>query len=121
MKIKSIWIEAEEWAPGQWNPSDDNTDVIVTLDDDTRWVATFFSYKNISSLVEKNGRTGECLAGKYFWASDMILVDKVTRSRIEEVTAYLIDQEHLEFRSIFNRIVKDQELSAAGNADKSRA
>ncbi|MBN1512620.1 MAG: hypothetical protein JXB13_11455 [Phycisphaerae bacterium] len=109
MKIKSMWIEAEEWAPGQWTPSDDNTDVVVTLDDDSKWVASFFSYRNISSLVEKDRRTGECLSGRYFWASDMILVDEVSRKRIEEVTAYLVEQRYWEFTAIFQKFEDSEE------------
>jgi len=120
MKIQSIWIEAEEWAAGEWTPADDNTDVIVTCDDGSRWVATFFSYRNITSLVEKNQRTGECLSGKYFWASDMILVDEVTRARIEEVAHYLSEEEPLEFKSVFTRVDEDAEQTAAGDADKPR-
>jgi hypothetical protein len=27
----SIWIEAEERALGEWNPCDDNSDVIITF------------------------------------------------------------------------------------------
>ncbi|WP_240636617.1 hypothetical protein [Paenibacillus silvae] len=29
----SIWIEAEEWAEGEWNTFDDSTDAIVTFED----------------------------------------------------------------------------------------
>src|SRR5437773_12452056 len=45
----------------------------------TTWVATFFSYQNILSLANKNRVAGECLGGKYFVATDMILVAEVTR------------------------------------------
>src|SRR5437870_2693563 len=92
----SIWIEAEQRAPGEWNPSDDNTDVIVTFENGARWVATFFSYQNILSLAKKNRNTGECLDGKYFVATDMVLVDEVTRQRIEEVVAELIERNDFE-------------------------
>jgi len=92
----SIWIEAEQWAPGEWTPSDDNTDVIVTFENGARWVATFFSYQNILSLASKNRGTGECLDGKYFVATDMILVDEVTRHRIEEVVADMIARNNFE-------------------------
>ncbi|GFN33979.1 hypothetical protein [Paenibacillus xylaniclasticus] len=84
-----IWIEAEQWEGG-WNPYDDNTDVIVTFEDGSRWVASFFTYKNVQSLVEKNRHTGECLHGKYLWSSDMILVDECSRERIEEVIGHLL-------------------------------
>jgi len=86
----SIWIEAEEWAPGEWVPRDDNSDVIVSFKNGARWVATFFSYQNILSLAEKNRHTGECLHGQYFAATDMVLVDEISRKRIEEVVDDLL-------------------------------
>src|SRR5262249_32714919 len=92
----SIWIEAEQWETGEWTPSDDNTDVVVLFEDGSRWVATFFSYQNVSSLAEKNRATGECLGGKYFVATDMILVDEVTRQRIEEVIEELLNRSEFE-------------------------
>ena len=98
----TLWIEAEEWAPGHWSPADDNTDVIVTFEDASRWVATFFSYANIHPLTQKNRRTGECLAGAYFWASDMMLIDEVSRPRIEEVVHHRIQEG--EFEAIFTRL-----------------
>ena len=113
--VSHIWIEAEEWAPGQWTPDDDNTDVIVTLSDGSKWVASFFSYKNICSLSENNRETGECLSGKYFWASDMILADEVSRERIEEIIAHLMRQGPLELQSIFSRIEQDVEQADDGD------
>ncbi len=89
----------EQWVPGSWNPEDDNTDVIVTWEDGSRWVATFFAYQNVQTLSEKNRRTGESLSGAYFWASDMILADKVSRQRIEQIIEELIKTG--EFETIF--------------------
>jgi hypothetical protein len=97
----SIWIEAEEWAVGEWNKYDANTDVIVTFKDGARWIASFFTYKNIQTLAEKNRQTGECLRGKYFWGSDMLLVDECSRNRIEEVIGHLIIQG--DFELIFDK------------------
>lgn len=96
-----IWIEAEEWAEGEWDIHNDNTDVIVEFDNGDRWVASFFTYSNIGKLVEKNKSTGERLNGKYFWGSDMILVDEVSRERIQEVIDYLINKG--EFECVFKR------------------
>jgi hypothetical protein len=109
MKKYSIWIEAEAWAEGEWNIFDDNTDVIVKFDDGTRWVASFFTYQNILSLAEKDKSTGECLGGKYFWASDMILVDEVSRERIEEVTAELLKENDFEKVFAFCEEVNEEE------------
>lgn len=100
----SVWIEAEEWADGEWDIQNGNTDVIVEFDNKKRWVASFFTYSNISKLVEKNKITGECLNGKYFWASDMILVDEISRERIQEVIESFINEG--KFESIF-KVVTD--------------
>lgn len=96
----NVWIEAEQCSDG-WDIKNENTDVIVKFENGTRWVASFFTYSNISQLVEKNRRTGECLGGKYYWATDMILVDEVSRQSIEEVINYLISED--EFEAIFSR------------------
>lgn len=95
-----VWIESEQWAKGELDIKNDNTDVIVEFNDGTRWVASFFTYGNISKLVEKNRSTGEYLNGKYFWSSDMVLIDEISRERIEEVINHLISEG--EFQSIFN-------------------
>ena len=98
---KHIWIEAEEWAEGEWNIEDDNTDVIVTFSDRSKWIASFFTYINIQTLREKNKQTGESMNGAYFWSSDMALIDFVSRERIVEVINYLIEND--EFNSVFIR------------------
>lgn len=100
----TIWIEAEEWAEGEWNIHDDNTDAIVTFEDGSRWIASFFTYKNIQTLVKKNQQTGECLSGQYFRGSDMILVDECSRHRIEKVIEHLIIED--EFEMMFDKCDK---------------
>ena len=98
---RNIWIEAEEWETKEWDVEDVNTDVKVTLPDRSVWMATFFTYKNIQSLREKNEQTGECMNGTYFQASDMVLIDIATRERIVEVIDYLTDSG--EFESVFTK------------------
>jgi hypothetical protein len=84
-----IWIEAEQWS-SDFNIYDENTDVRVTLEDDSEWIATFFTYKNILNLRDKNKNTGECLSGKYFWASNMFLIDEISRENILNVVSELL-------------------------------
>jgi hypothetical protein len=98
----TIWFEAEVWAPDTWTPHDTNSDVIVTFADGARWVATFFSYANIATLTAKNQSTGECLAGAYFWANDMILVDAIRRPRIELIIQHLLEEQS--FTHVFRRL-----------------
>ena len=86
--IDKIWIEISD-TQGSINYSDCNSDVIFELNDGSKWMATFFTYKNIETLRRKNQLTGECLNGTYFCATDMILIsemsEKVIRSVLQEM------------------------------------
>ncbi len=108
----TLWIEGEAAAPGSENPATTNADALLTFADGTRWWATFFTYANITALSEKNRQTGENLSGKYFWAPHMILIDDVSRQRIEEVVAHLI--ETCEYHEIFEQLAPlDEDLDSA--------
>ena len=92
--IKSIWIESDDHGPivGGQKYFDDNSDVIVTFTDETKFIATFFTYDNIQTLRNKNRTTGECLNGKYFWSSDMIIIDKIDKDGIIQVIDHLLEE-----------------------------
>ena len=79
-----------------------NIDVIVHLVDGSEYVATFFTYENINRIVKAHQQTGEDLSGKYFWASGMILIDRIDRESIEEVIYDLLEQGS--FPSTFKRV-----------------
>ncbi|MBT2290552.1 hypothetical protein J7E73_15715 [Paenibacillus albidus] len=96
-----IWIEAEEWLEDSWDCNDCNTDVIVVFPDRSKWIASFFTYQNVETLRQKNIQTGECMNGSYFWSSDMVLIDVISRERIEQFIDHLI--EHDNFQSVFKR------------------
>ncbi len=102
-----LWIEAEAWAVGRWDPRDTNADVIVTLADGSRWGASFVSYANVATLVTQWKRTGECLHGTYVWARDMILIDTVSRPQIEKVVAHLLETG--DFKAVFSQLEEDYE------------
>ena len=106
-QIKEIWIESEDKGPiiGGKLETNDNSDVIITFTDSSRAIATFFTYKNIEFLRQKNKETGECLNGKFFWASDMIIVDKINRQEVEEIINHLISEGDL-FK-IFEKKIED--------------
>ncbi len=106
-EIQEIWIESEAKGviSGGEMEANDNSDVIVTFTDGSRAISTFFTYENIEFLRQNNKETGECLSGKFFWASNMILVDKINREGIEEIVNYLLLED--EFHLVFKKIVKD--------------
>jgi hypothetical protein len=104
-EITEIWIESKHTEGpiiGGKEFTDDNVDVIVTFSDGKRFVGSLFTYDNIKTLTEKNRRTGELLSGKYFWASDLILIDRVDRKSIEAVIEDLIKEGyfHTAFREV---------------------
>jgi hypothetical protein len=74
--IENIWIDSEENGPIIGGEAEviDNSDVIVTMKDKSQFVATFFTYRNISFLVQRYENSGEALSGKNFFASEMILI-----------------------------------------------
>ncbi|MEH7402999.1 hypothetical protein V7148_18675 [Gottfriedia acidiceleris] len=87
--MKEIWIEAEQWA-NEYDIYDANTDVKVIFEDGTEGDATFITYKNILSLGEKNQANCECLGGKYFWVSDMLLIEDISRETITNFVVHLL-------------------------------
>lgn len=95
MTKPEIWIEAEEWEPGAWEPANDVTDVMVTLDDGTRWIASFCAFGHLATLRQNCAENGENLGGRYLWASDLILVDDTSRPSVEAIVADLIDRDDL--------------------------
>lgn len=95
----TIWIEAEVWGPGSWDPADANSDVAVTFADGSRWFATAFTYRNVLTLTERWARTGESFGGRYFWTANLLLLDVLSRARIEEVIAHTLANG--EFAAIF--------------------
>ena len=72
------------------DPADDNVDVFVYFADGRRYVATFFTLANIQSIMHKDRGTGECAGGLYFWASDMIVVERIDRETVERTVVDLM-------------------------------
>ena len=85
-----LWIEAEEWPPGEWDPADAVTDVVATLADGSRWIAAFCAFAHLPTLRRACAESGENLGGRYLWASDLVLVDDTSRATIEAVVADLV-------------------------------
>jgi hypothetical protein len=100
-----LWIEAEHWAPGEWQAANDVTDAIVTLADGTRWVGTFCAFAHIATLRAKCAANGECLGGRYVWLSDLILVEDTFRATIQAVVQDLIASGEL--RSAMSEVTAD--------------
>lgn len=97
-----LWLEAEEWPAGTWDPADAVTDAIVTLGDGSRWIAACCAFAHVATLRAACADTGENLGGRYLWASDLVLVEDTRRATIEAVVRDLIGRGDL--ASAFGRI-----------------
>lgn len=75
---------------------DSNVDVEVKLCSGVRYFATFFTIQNIASLLQRYKTSGECASGLYFWATDMILVEKLSVDVIRETIKDLISTGEIE-------------------------
>ncbi|MEF2965806.1 hypothetical protein V3851_08195 [Paenibacillus sp. M1] len=94
---RHIRIDAEEWVE---DPEDGQVDVVVTFPDATKWISNFYTPKCIESMRRDYALKGHCLNGAYWCASSpVIIVDRITRGRIEQVIDELIAKG--EFRYVF--------------------
>lgn len=67
-----------------FDPHDDNIDVKIQLDDGRFTVATFATIRNLERIMKQHALSGESLGGKYLWISDLIIVERLELSLIEE-------------------------------------
>ena len=75
---------------------DDNVDVLIDLEDGRLFSATFFTIKNLLTLMKAYRDTGECAGGAYVWAKDMIVVESISKEAIRQVVADLIESGEIE-------------------------
>ena len=74
----------------EWVPDDDNIDIVVTLEDGSRYSATCFTLANVQKLMRLYQDRGDCLAGTYFWSVDMIIVKSLHLSMLQDVVKDII-------------------------------
>ena len=78
------------------------TDVVVELRSGERFLASFFCYAKIWEMKKEFEKSGKFLAGTYFWAKDMVLVDNIERGTIKKIVEHLIEEG--DFLDVFRRI-----------------
>ena len=74
------------------NSHDDNIDVEIVFDNNERYFATFFTLKNIKTIMDRHKVSGECRHGIFFCATDMIIVEKLDESVIYQTIAELDEE-----------------------------
>jgi hypothetical protein len=91
--------------PEALDPDNCNVDVEVQFVSGERYVATLFTIENIETLMSRCKTSGECNAGSYFWAADMVIIEKMTLEAIQELIEYLIDDNELSL--VFSQVKDD--------------
>lgn len=101
-KIKRIHLTALDSNEEEYDPKSGNTDVIVSLENDKKYIASFFTYENIRILQDQHKKNGVFLDGTYFWDKHMVLVEECSLKSIETVVGDLIDEGN--FREAFREL-----------------
>jgi hypothetical protein len=70
---------------GDREDSVENVDVVLTLEDGSRWSATVLSLAEITVLMERWRESGEHLSGRYFACPDLVIVREPGVATIAEV------------------------------------
>jgi len=94
---------------GPLDADNDNVDIQVTFPNGESFSAVFFTLRNIDTLMKKYRKTGECAGGLYFWASDMIIVERLTEKTICETIDSLLAEE--EFGYVFSKNEEPEDIS----------
>lgn len=102
LKIEKIILTRDIRKERNLPVEDNNTDVLVTMENGELYIASFFSYDSIMKLEEKNKINGLFLNGHFFWAKNMILVKTCEKQIIQEVTNFLIAEQ--DFLDVFQRL-----------------
>lgn len=84
------------------NKYNDNIDVYVHFSNGETYTVTFFTVENINTLMSKFKKTGECNYGKYFWATDMCIINEISEKAILDSIEYML--KNGEFKNIFTAI-----------------
>lgn len=100
--VKSIHLTALDGDNEAYDPRKGNTDVIVSLEDGKKYIASCFAYDNIGELRITHQFDGNFLHGTYFWDKNMILVKECSLPSIESVVNDLIDEGN--FQEAFREI-----------------
>ncbi len=101
-QIKQIHLSIEKEGIQKIDRSNAHTDVIIEMQNEEIYVATFYTFTNLEYLHKLHKNTGEFLGGKFFWAKNMIFVEELTKEIIVEVVHKLIEESdfHLAFKRV---------------------
>ncbi|WP_051507139.1 hypothetical protein [Saccharibacillus sacchari] len=109
---RHIRIGTESWLE---DLEDAQVDVVVTFPDSTKWISNFYTITCIESMRKDYSLTGHHLNGAYWCASSpIIIVDRISRDRIEQVIDELIENEGFRYLFDYFGAVQEEDLIRHG-------
>ncbi|MDQ0059991.1 hypothetical protein [Paenibacillus harenae] len=106
---RHIRIDSEDFVEDIENSQ---VDVVVIFPDSTTWISNFYTIKCIESMRSDYLKNGRCLNGAYWCASSpVIIVDNVSRERIEQVVDELIENKTFEYLFEYFGPVQERDLT----------
>ena len=82
--------DAKNQLSGIEDIDDGNIDITIYFKG-SRYIGTFFTLKNIDSIMKRHSLSGESASGTYFCAKDMIIVRSLNVDTINQAVEHLID------------------------------
>ncbi|GAA2222348.1 hypothetical protein GCM10010413_13770 [Promicromonospora sukumoe] len=67
-----------------------NADVVLTVSDGTRWVATVLTLGEVARLMDSYRESGECQSGTYFRVPDLLILNTGTVDVLVDVFRALV-------------------------------
>ena len=102
IEVDSFFLTSEFHLDEKIDDFNNNTDVVVQLRSGKKYIASFFSFKNIEYLRVEHQITKRFLSGKYFHVNNMVLIDDCSVGSIREVIDDLIEGGN--FESVFKNM-----------------
>ena len=101
-KIKKIHLSIDRQGYEATDYKNNNTDVIVEMENGNVYIASFFTYNNLEAIRAENRKSGAFLAGKYFWTEKMVFIEEIDLEIIKEVIQDLAEEG--DFRKAFRKL-----------------
>ncbi|MEX0290377.1 MAG: hypothetical protein AB3N14_14825 [Flavobacteriaceae bacterium] len=101
MTINKIYL-SEEIENDQVDYAHLKTDVIVHLDDGSKYRANFISITRLINEMQEYHQIAESFAKKYFWSNSMVIVNEIEKKDLYPMINYMIEEG--DFQMIFEKL-----------------
>jgi len=94
LKIKSINFYHDPDDTGVAYEANDDEEVCVTLEDGRQLYCWFFTLDKIKTIMMRHRLSGESNKGTYFWATNMIVIEKIDKDNMIKTLRHLIEKDN---------------------------